>query len=919
MKEVFRFNYDNIEYRVIKDENKYIPCKIIEGKCVYELSEYELGIVNIVFNQIKLTNNQIELPNYKYLNKEYKHFYDKTNNYHIFLNLDGSDLEENEFTRLNMLFNYQSDIIYSETKEKINIKESKLKRLVNIGKKTLLVLALSTSFIGATSSLTGAYASEIKIEEKESEELTSYQKIENLTKAIKDNKNLDKEEKEFILDTYKNVIYDNIDLIDYDLVKERFESLDINYVSSECSKFNVAGWYKSIDNVIELFNCENFDVALLRKKTVMEHELFHVLQGRHSYPGIYEPLNNIFVDEYVGKEETDRVRYYTASYYELNKLMYVLMEVVNPEALRYYNFIGDDSKLKEELMSIIDDESMYYDLIFTYNNVYNSFSNDNMTNRSSLTAVNSNKVIDYLDKYYTKKYGESIYTNIEIVEDLYPSEVNNNINIIEFGSEHRQEYLDYYEGSDNVLKDILDDTKLVKKDKIYLNNKYKETNNETKIILEHKLGYTKEVKNDSIVNNKSLQDYITKNKPFSYFHDYSDIISCDFKITSYGHGITITKDKQSYYLNSSYAQKIYDSIERIYTDFLTRYPVFYGSMQYIDNYKKNYKENIKVIECHINGDILTFEFNNFNSSHVEGNSSNIQFRPRELYNINIKTGNMVTLDEIMNNSNIKMDDITNSVLDYLENEAYKEMKTSYSTKELEKMKEKDMNRFVKSGYKNYYLDKEGNLCFDVIHSDKKGETVSSIKGNYTNKYLIELDNVKIGQNNRKLIIKDGTNTYKLNSSYAKEIIKVLNRIYLYSDSKNDFKNIIECNINNDILTIKITDTENEIFNIDLKTGKMVTLDRIMNDLNITIEDIINDVSNNLEDEYKELMCPVVEEDGSISLASEEDINEMRINDMDSLVRFKKYYLDKEGNLCFDILRTSITTNYSYNTNITKTK
>ena len=190
---------------------------------MYKLSQDELDIVGQVFKKIKLTNNRIKLPNYRYLDKEYEHFYDKVNHYHVFLNLDGSSLSTNEFVRLNMLFNSQSDIMYDG-----NIKESKLKRLVNIGKKIVLVLVISSSFIGANENLIGVSAKEIKIEKKE--ELSSYQKIENLMSSINNNKNLSKKEKEFILNSYKDVIYDNIDLIDYDSVKEKFETLDINYI-----------------------------------------------------------------------------------------------------------------------------------------------------------------------------------------------------------------------------------------------------------------------------------------------------------------------------------------------------------------------------------------------------------------------------------------------------------------------------------------------------------------------------------------------------------------------------------------------------------------------------------------------------------------------------------------------------------------
>ena len=98
MKEqLFSFINNGIEYHVMKKNNEYIPYKVINGVNNYDLTTEEFDMVNKVFNKMKISNDLIRLDKYKYINNEYQHLYDKSNDWHLFFNLDGSLIEKSDF------------------------------------------------------------------------------------------------------------------------------------------------------------------------------------------------------------------------------------------------------------------------------------------------------------------------------------------------------------------------------------------------------------------------------------------------------------------------------------------------------------------------------------------------------------------------------------------------------------------------------------------------------------------------------------------------------------------------------------------------------------------------------------------------------------------------------------------------------
>ena len=445
---MIKFVYNDIEYIIYEEDGKFIPCKNEMNNISFKLGKEELDIVNSVFNKIKTTDNKIRLSDVEYGVKKYQHFYDKTNNWNLFLNIDGTDITKEELRYFNNLYNYQDDIMYIGSSENDT---NYIKRLVKIGKTTVAALVLSTSLISPLSNLTTVYGKEINSEvveviEEDYDELSLYQKIENLKKAINNNKKLKKDEKEFILDKF-DIIYDNIDVIDYELVKERFENLDIIYKKGICKSGNIAGEFDG--SKITLYSTTSIKDA---DRTTLIHELFHVVQSHKLVTGIVEPLNDIFVNEYEGIKVKDDFRSYSGAYNNGKPIIYLLMELIGSEPFRIYNFTGDISKIKEGLMNIIDDEAMFYDFLEYFKIYVNSVFDYNSCNSNEAF-----KLYNIVNKYCKAKTGESMYGNKEFLL----STVQN-----------------YKEKLSPIIAE--NGSLLIEQSKMYFNSKYKESHNESK-------------------------------------------------------------------------------------------------------------------------------------------------------------------------------------------------------------------------------------------------------------------------------------------------------------------------------------------------------------------------------------------------------------------------------------------------------
>jgi hypothetical protein len=411
MKEIIlKFMDGKTEYIVYKEDDNYIPCKNIDDKISFDLSNDELNTIDTVFDKIKITDDRIKLSNIKFNNKEYQHFYDKTNNWNIFLNIDGSDITKEELRYFNNLFNYQDDIVYNSNEN--SNERNFIKRVVETTKKTFLVFVLSTTLVSSAAAMHYDIPAGMNSSENENvqeDNISNEEKIKNFEQAINNNPFLTNQEKQFLLSKF-DVIYDNINLIDYQLVKNRFENLRIIYISEENENSSVAGSFTTVENVIRLYNCTCLD-EIEEYKVV--HEFFHTLDDINpSLTGLYEPINDIFANEYEGIKKEKYYRDYSKGYNNVKPYIYGLMEIIGAEPLRVFKFTGDISKIVYELKNIIDDENKIYELLIGINNINKYWSSIEFIANAQ---ANENRVVDILNEYHEKKYNKSIYENADIM------------------------------------------------------------------------------------------------------------------------------------------------------------------------------------------------------------------------------------------------------------------------------------------------------------------------------------------------------------------------------------------------------------------------------------------------------------------------------------------------------------------------
>ncbi len=407
---ILSFIENNIEYMVYKKDSSYIACKKVNDKVTLELTNEEKVLVNTMFNKLKVKNH-LKLSNVVFEGVEYQHFYDKENDFHTFLHVDGTRLELEEFEKLNLKYNHQSEILYLGNSNK----EDKLvHRLVKCGKKTILALMLASSLIPSTANLK-AYAKETnklevvsEIEDYEIEEETSLskeEKIANIKEAIMTNPNLTDNEKNKILKGL-SVIDDNIDYMDYDLIVERMNSLKIVYhegYESEDSQ-NIAGTYMPYGNVINFYYAASLDEVNI---SVFYHELYHAFQGEgYSNVGLTEQLNVTLNSEYAGEDNFFEDTGYDTRYVK------AMMEIIGNEPFREYNYKPFINVIKDEFMKIIPDEAKFYSLMTS---LASSTNVRNYENKS----LERNTVEDLLGEYYEAKYNKPIYTNPYLLMLIY--------------------------------------------------------------------------------------------------------------------------------------------------------------------------------------------------------------------------------------------------------------------------------------------------------------------------------------------------------------------------------------------------------------------------------------------------------------------------------------------------------------------
>ena len=139
MREVLKFKDNNIEYLLLAKKGKLIPVKKINQELIYDLDDAEILLIKQVFSKVMPTNKVVNLGILNKFNKQFNHYYDYFNEYHLFW-------EQNEmpgltdFIKLNIIYNneYEYDLIIDNIAKRN--RNEKIKRIIHQGTKTLVVI-----------------------------------------------------------------------------------------------------------------------------------------------------------------------------------------------------------------------------------------------------------------------------------------------------------------------------------------------------------------------------------------------------------------------------------------------------------------------------------------------------------------------------------------------------------------------------------------------------------------------------------------------------------------------------------------------------------------------------------------------------------------------------------------------------------
>ncbi len=150
MEELLKFKYKDYELVLLYDKEKVYYAKRVNNVLSYDISDNDRALLKFVYKKVMPSNNLGVRKDINYQNKTYKHLVDKNNSLHLFYELKDNelcipDLEVRK--KLNYLYNNQEALVY-EMKDKANNHQGFFKRVIKIGKKSLLVFVATSVVLG---------------------------------------------------------------------------------------------------------------------------------------------------------------------------------------------------------------------------------------------------------------------------------------------------------------------------------------------------------------------------------------------------------------------------------------------------------------------------------------------------------------------------------------------------------------------------------------------------------------------------------------------------------------------------------------------------------------------------------------------------------------------------------------------------
>lgn len=475
------FEYQNTKYYIYLLKNKRILFlkSNKNNKFTSNLTQKETKILTKIYKSLLIDKNKSTyIKDIKVNNNIYNLYFDN-NNHHYFWIPTNNKYNKIDNNYLNFNYNHQPEIIYSQTLNDNNFKNSKFyTKFIKLGSKifpilisaTLTLTLLTNSTIVKpeittepiesisetvkleTSPLETIVFEDIEIEQPKRE--YNYQEIQD---AINNNPNIGEEEKEF-LSKLKFIFDENHQYMDLDTIINRLETLNIKY-GENLQSANAS--YNIIENEI----CIEAETFSSTHKATFLHEFLHCLQSS-SNPLIGEISTEFFTMETMIKlykegiiekefflsqyakgelekgklnlnDETEWLKYlidnnrFSSGYEGYLNLYIILAEILPEETLRNYQFNPEKIEILVNSLSEIDKtptnkEMRAYQLVDSIN-LLRMYSLENNSYIYSKDLSNCCNILNYYYYQVNNKTIEQDLSNSLLLQ--LETKFSNNLNL----------------------------------------------------------------------------------------------------------------------------------------------------------------------------------------------------------------------------------------------------------------------------------------------------------------------------------------------------------------------------------------------------------------------------------------------------------------------------------------------------------
>ncbi len=151
LEELLKFKYKDYELVLLYDGKIVHYAKKENNTLNYNISSNDKSLIKFIYKMVMPSKNLSLRKDIIMANKTYRHFVDKNNFIHLFYEVKNNELVipiPDVRKKLNLLYNNQEAIVY-EANEQDKTKDKKFfKRIINIGKKTIIVLVAASAIMG---------------------------------------------------------------------------------------------------------------------------------------------------------------------------------------------------------------------------------------------------------------------------------------------------------------------------------------------------------------------------------------------------------------------------------------------------------------------------------------------------------------------------------------------------------------------------------------------------------------------------------------------------------------------------------------------------------------------------------------------------------------------------------------------------